>query len=440
MLESEDWLKRLHSVVGRSFGRPHDPQAGPVWSHGEGCWLVDSTGKRYLDFRCGYSAANFGHAPAKLIAVAQQQLGRLTQLTQLPSIELIECAEKVLDFLELRGSSKVHFNVGGARAIESALKIALRRKPGAIICFTSGYHGRSIATQPLSDSVMFAETLPWPGMWRGDVVKLPYPTGASLSLQPASWQGVLEQFEVAIKCRINSLSAVLVEPMLGARGYIAPPDVFFQRLQRLASQAGGLLIADEIQVGLGRGGGRLLSRLQGWEADLVVLGKSLGGGLVPISAVVGSRELIDSLPTGSESETFAGSPLACAVAQAALEELRLLEPGLDLLGAKLQQAMRKVVDEFTLPIRVERHGMSITLNWIQAWPTLSVANGVDFVADVSRCVAKVAKYCLDEGLLLHPSGPAGTRLVLIPPLVVTYEEIAQATEKMQAALRRLAAA
>lgn len=438
MDENHSWQTRLTKAVGRCFGRPHDPQAGPVWKSAEGAYLFDVTGKRYLDFRCGYSAINFGHTPARLIETAASQMRSLSQLTQLPSTPMIEFAEELLAFLNWQDAGKVLFNVSGARAVETALKIALRRRPGTIVCFEYGYHGRSLATQPFSDAATFSAEYPWPGIWSGHICRLPYPTDNTRALEVVSWNDVLKRLEEQLVQNASPLSAVLIEPMLGARGYIAPPDCFFQELQALAHRFGGIMIADEIQVGLGRGGGRLMSHAQGWCPDLVVLGKSLGGGLIPISAVVGNAQLIDSLPNGCESETFAAHPLACAVASAALCWLKELEPGLAPLGECLRAMFGDIVNRRRLPAEVQGRGVVAVLDWYDVWPNgFGTEEGLQ--QTVGEQVSELAKKCLEAGLLLHPSGPAGNRLVFLPPLTVTQAQIDEAGKRFEVALGNLLA-
>lgn len=436
MAENQAWQTRLTQAVGRCFGRPHDPQAGPVWASAEHVYLFDVEGKKYLDFRCGYSAINFGHTPDRLIKAAERQMRCLSQLTQLPSTAMIEFAEELLAFLGWQaGLGKVLFNVSGARAVETALKIALRKQPGAIVCFEFGYHGRSLATQPFSDAATFSVDYPWPGIWNGPIYRFPYPSDAASVQETVAWHDVLQQIDDQLSRCDVPLSAVLVEPMLGARGYIAPPNVFFQELRALAHRFGGLIIADEIQVGLGRGGGRLMSHTQGWQPDLVVLGKSLGGGLVPISAVVGTAELIDSLPNGSESETFAAHPLACAIGSAALRWLTEIESALPSIGETLRAIFRDIQARWNLPVEIQGRGIVAVLDWRDGWPNSTEANGA--LSEVARTVSLLATECLKEGLLLHPSGPSGNRMVFLPPLTVTAEQLAEAGHKFEAALANL---
>lgn len=449
--ENEKWHQRLGQAVGRSFGRLHDPQSGPVWQRAEGVYLIDVNGKRYIDFRCGYSAINYGHTPTQLIQAAESQMRMLSQLTQLPSVSMIEFAEQLLKFLGWKSTGKVLLNVSGARAVETSLKIALRRRRGYVVCFQYGYHGRSLATQPFSDAASFSEQWPWPGIWNGEICRLPYPTDDTLVAEPASWTEVLQRFEALLAKQSTPLSAVLVEPMLGARGYLAPPDEFFQRLVAIAHKHGGLVIADEVQVGLGRGGGRLTSQSQGWCPDLVVLGKSLGGGLFPISAVIGQADDIDSLPNASESETFAAHPLACAVASAGLRQLESIEPSLPILGEKLREIFRSIVDRWGLPIEVQGRGVVAVLDWRGVWPDRELspesspesrfeqATGLrgdraERLAAIAAAVAAVSRRCLEAGLLLHPSGPAGNRMILLPPLIVNEEQMREAGARFEAAL------
>lgn len=436
MAENQHWQSRLTQSVGRCFGRPHDPQAGPVWASAEHAYLFDVEGKKYLDFRCGYSAINFGHTPDRLIEAAERQMRSLSQLTQLPSTAMIEFAEELLAFLGWQsGLGKVLFNVSGARAVETALKIALRKQRGAIVCFEYGYHGRSLATQPFSDAATFSADYPWPGIWNGDIYRFPYPTDSTWAQDSVPWADVLQRIEDQLSLSEVPLSAILIEPMLGARGYIAPPNVFFQELQAMAHRFGGLIIADEIQVGLGRGGGRLMSHTQGWQPDLVVLGKSLGGGLVPISAVVGKAELIDSLPNGSESETFAAHPLACAIGSAALRWLIEIESMLPSIGESLRAIFREIQARWNLPFEVQGRGVVAVLDWRGCWPNNTTSNATS--SDVALTVSLLSAHCLQSGLLLHPSGPRGTRMVFLPPLTVTTNQLAEGGQKFEAALANL---
>lgn len=436
MAENQHWQSRLTQSVGRCFGRPHDPQAGPVWASAEHAYLFDVEGKKYLDFRCGYSAINFGHTPDRLIEAAERQMRSLSQLTQLPSTAMIEFAEELLAFLGWQtGLGKVLFNVSGARAVETALKIALCKQRGAIVCFEYGYHGRSLATQPFSDAATFSADYPWPGIWNGPIYRFPYPADSTRAQDTVSWSDVLQRIEDQLSLSAVPLSAILIEPMLGARGYIAPPNVFFQELQAMAHRFGGLIIADEIQVGLGRGGGRLMSHTQGWQPDLVVLGKSLGGGLVPISAVVGKAELIDSLPNGSESETFAAHPLACAIGVAALRWLIEIELMLPSIGESLRAIFRDIQARWNLPVEIQGHGVVAVLDWRGCWPNNTTSNATS--GEVAQTVSLLSAHCLESGLLLHPSGPRGTRMVFLPPLTVSTDQLAEGGQKFEAALANL---
>ena len=180
-----------------------------------------------------------------------------------------------------------------------------------------------------------------------------------------------------------------------------------------------------------------MSAEQSWKPDLMVLGKSLGGGLVPISAVVGSGRLIDLLPSGSESETFAGSPLAAAIAMEVMEYLKELEGTAASLGVRLRRRLSEVIVKRRVPAWVGGKGCSAFVEWSQAWPMESSAIGATFLQDVSASVAAIASSCLESGLLLHPSGPAGSRLVFLPPLNASESEVETATELFDSALGRL---
>jgi 4-aminobutyrate aminotransferase-like enzyme len=216
----------------------------------------------------------------------------------------------------------------------------------------------------------------------------------------------------------DRISCVVVEPAIGARGYYFAPPVFFQRLREVTRRHGIVLIDDEIQMGLGRLGSLFACQIQSWEPDLVVLGKSLGGGLIPISAVVGRSDIMDSLPPGYESETFAANPLACRVALEAMDLLvgdRMDQRALQ-IESWLDSGLRSLQRRSTLPIRISCQGASGVIE-VQG-PTSSEAKRTDAGAGRAAKIAlEWVEQARDAGLLVHLSGIHRDRIVLIPPLI-----------------------
>ncbi len=232
-----------------------------------------------------------------------------------------------------------------------------------------------------------------------------------------------------IEAEHSTISALVVEPALGARGYIAPPNVYWHRLRELTNRYGILMVADEIQMGLGRAGDWLLSKKQGWYADLVCLGKSLGGGIVPVSAVIGRGDVLDSLEPGTESETFAASPLGMAIGQAVIDEL---EKGLwfaraDAIGQTLCAGLRECIrtDGTGAPV-IEKLGASVAIEFFPFGRNHDNAA----LQDRQQMARQFAESLVAAGMLVHYSGPYYTRIVFLPPLTIGDDEIAEIIQRI----------
>jgi 4-aminobutyrate aminotransferase-like enzyme len=230
----------------------------------------------------------------------------------------------------------------------------------------------------------------------------------------------------------EAISAVMVEPVMTARGYIFPPAEYMQRLRHCTQKHGILMIADEIQAGLGRCGAIVQSRAQAWQPDLLVFGKSLGGGIVPISVVIGRADILDSIPAGAESETAAASPLSCAVARRVLELLHeepLIEAG-SRAGQHLRQHLVSVLADFDWPIRVEGRAATCVIECAASQTPISEAQ---------EWARRIASACVRRRLRVQLSGPHATRIVMLPPLTIQTNELQLACERLQEAVQDVAA-
>lgn len=298
---------------------------------GRGSWVRDDEGRRYLDLLAGYSALNFGHRHPRLVAAAHRQLERLTLTSRAFGNDQLEplCNE----LAALAGMEAVLLMNTGAEAVESAIKVARRwgyRERGVsvgdarIVTFADGFHGRTTTIVGFStDPSARADFGPFtPGF---DTV--PY--------------GDLDAVEQVVS---DDTVAVLVEPVQGEAGVVAPPDGFLRGLRSFCDATGILMIADEIQSGLGRTGTTFACDHEDVRPDLYLLGKALGGGIVPISAVVGDWRVLGVLDPGSHGSTFGGNPLACAVAREVVAMLGTGEPqaAARMLGDHLESLLHSV--------------------------------------------------------------------------------------------------
>ena len=282
--------------------------------------MWDVEGRRYIDFGAGIAVLNTGHAHPKVKEAVALQLERLThscfQVT--PYEGYVALAEKLNAIAPGSTPKKTLFLTTGAEAVENALKIArYHTKRSAIVAFTGGFHGRTLACISLTGKVQpykvgFGPMLP-------EVYHLPFP----MAYHGITVQDSLDALDSLFKADVDPkrVAAIIIEPVLGEGGFYAAPAELLRKLRELCNHHGILLIADEIQSGFGRTGRMFAIEHSGVEPDLMTIAKSVAGG-VPLSAVIGKADIMDSPEPGGLGGTFAGSPLACAAGLAVLEVIR----------------------------------------------------------------------------------------------------------------------
>ncbi len=364
-----------------------------------GSRVTDVDGKSYLDFLAGYSSLNFGHRHPDLIAAAIEQLGRVTLTSRAFHHDQLGlfCAE----LAALTGTEMVLPMNSGAEAVEAALKVARKwayRVKGVpvnsaqIITAGGNFHGRTISIVSFSDDpVATADYGPFtPGF-----VGVPY--------------GDLEAFERAIT---PNTAAVLLEPIQGEAGVVVPPAGYLAGIRALCDRHGILMIADEIQSGLGRTGETLALDHEGVRADLYTLGKALGGGILPVSAVVGRRDVLGVLTPGTHGSTFGGNPLACAIGRAVIALLSTgeMQRRATELGGHLHARLTSLIG----------HGVS-EVRGRGLWA------GVELVPEIGSGRA-VSEAMAARGVLVKETHDSTLRFA--PPIVITREEIDLAVDAL----------
>nr|WP_222132555.1 ornithine--oxo-acid transaminase [Pseudonocardia sp. C8] len=375
-----------------------------VLSHGEGAWVTDVEGRRYLDALAGYSALNFGHRHPALVAAARRQLDRLTLTARAFHNDRLPAFQR--DLAELTGTEAVLPMNTGAEAVESAIKVARAWgyrvrgvRPGAarIVVAGGNFHGRTTTVVSFSDDPVARDDF---GPFTPGFDRVPFGDAAALAA-----------------ALTDDTVAVLVEPVQGEAGVIVPPPGWLAEVRRITADRGVLLICDEIQSGLGRAGATLCSELSGVRADLYTLGKALGGGILPVSAVAGRRDVLGVLRPGEHGSTFGGNPLAAAVGSAVCE----------LLATGAFQAAARDLGGYL----GER---------LRALPGLTAVRGVGlwFGVDLDPGIGTGREVCVElarRGVLAKETHGATVRLS--PPLVVTREEIDVLADTFAAVLRDL---
>jgi ornithine--oxo-acid transaminase len=377
-----------------------------VLSGGSGAVVADLEGEQYLDFLAAYSANNFGHRHPTLVAAAKQQLDRLTLTSR--AFHHDQLAPFAEGLAELVGKDMVLPMNTGAEAVESGIKVA--RKWGyevkgvpdgrAMIIVASGnFHGRTTTIISFSDDPLAHDHY---GPYTPGFVMVPY--------------GDLEAFRNAIT---EDVVAVLLEPIQGESGVRIPPPGYLAGVRELTSKHGVLFIADEIQSGLGRAGRTLACEHEDVTADVYLLGKALGGGIVPVSAVVADHDVLGVLQPGQHGSTFGGNPLACAVG---LAVVRLLESGeyqerAARLGVRLRERLDRMVGRGVVSFR--SRGL---------WAGVDVDPRLGTGRDV--CAALARRHVLAKDT--H-----GSTIRLAPPLVISESQLDHGLDQLELALRDL---
>ena len=377
-----------------------------VVASGEGAWVTDVEGRRYLDCLAAYSAVNFGHGHPRLVAAAREQLDRITLTSR--AFHNDRLGPFVTELAELCGKDMVLPMNTGAEAVESAIKLArawgyrvkgVEADAANIIVMAGNFHGRTTTIISFSDDPdARADFGPYTPGFR----TVPYGDAAA----------------VAAAIDDNTV-AVLVEPIQGEAGIVAPPAEFLPSLLELTRERNVLLIADEIQSGLGRVGATFACDLVGVEPDLYLLGKALGGGIVPVSAVVGNRDVLGVLRPGEHGSTFGGNPLAAAVG---LEVVRMLATGEPQarareLGAHLHERLSGLVGQGVVALR----GAGL-------WA------GVDIDPEIASG-REVCEALMRRGVLAKDTH--GSTIRLAPPIVVEASELDWAVEQLAEVLAEL---
>ncbi|MGY4496715.1 ornithine--oxo-acid transaminase [Bradyrhizobium sp. GM24.11] len=292
----------------RRLGTHNYEPIGVVLSRGEGVWVWDTEGNRYLDCLSAYSAVSQGHCHPKILAAMVEQAHRLTLTSR--AFHNDQLAPFYEEIAALTGSHKVLPMNSGAEAVESAIKSV--RKWGyevkgvpdgqaEIIVCADNFHGRTLGVVGFSTD---SETRKHFGPFAAGFKIIPFGDAAAL--------------EAAIT---PNTVAFLVEPIQGEAGVIIPPAGYFTKVRELCTANNVMLVLDEIQTGLGRTGKLLAEQHEEIEADVTLLGKALSGGFYPVSAVLSNNEVLGTLKPGQHGSTFGGNPLACAVARAAMRVL-----------------------------------------------------------------------------------------------------------------------
>ncbi|MEU5860457.1 MULTISPECIES: ornithine--oxo-acid transaminase [unclassified Nonomuraea] len=385
----------------------HNYHPLPVVIHeAHGAWVTDVEGKRYLDCLSGYSSLNFGHGNPKIIEAAQEQLKNLTLTSR--AFYHDQFARFCAGLGDLTGKDMILPMNTGAEAVETAIKVARKwgyevkgvaPEQANIIVMEDNFHGRTTTIISFSTD---------PDAHDGFG---PYTPGFTI-VRYGSAEAIREAID-------DNTVAVLVEPIQGEAGVLVPPDGYLTEVRRICTENNVLMIADEIQSGLGRTGRTFACDHENVVPDIYILGKALGGGVVPVSAIAADEDVLGVIKPGQHGSTFGGNPLACAVGIAVIDILNTgeFQARAARLGEVLHARLRELAGKGVVAVRGRGLWAGVDID-----PALGTGR-------------EVSKALMARGVLAKDTH--GSTIRLAPPIVISEEDLVWAVDQLAAVLEDL---
>ncbi|MDZ7800336.1 MAG: 4-aminobutyrate--2-oxoglutarate transaminase [Trueperaceae bacterium] len=427
-MSNQELARRRAAAVSPAAASIH-----PIYpADAKGSYVWDADGTKYLDFSVGIAVMNVGHSHPKVVEAVRRQTERFQHLCFAVGMHesYVALAERLNALAPGDGQKKTFLVNSGAEAVENAVKIA-RVATGrqGIVAFTHAFHGRTHMALSLT-----GKANPYKAGFRPRAAEIyratyPYAYRSPFTAKDGDvGEATLAQLRDQVKTTVgeDEVAAFVLEPIAGEGGFIPAPPSFLRGLRAYASEIGALWIDDEIQAGIGRTGAWWAVDHAGLEPDLVTSAKALSSGF-PLSAVVGTAEVMDRVGPGMLGSTFGGNPVSIAAALATLdviEEEGLLARARE-IGDALNERLLGLQAEFAEIGDVRGMGAMI---------------GIEFVADEHKtpntaAVEAVVAHARESGLLLLPTGTYGNVIRLLPPLNLSDEELAEGADKLEAAIR-----
>jgi 4-aminobutyrate aminotransferase / (S)-3-amino-2-methylpropionate transaminase / 5-aminovalerate transaminase len=418
---SQEILARKERVVAD----PLSVYLPVVISEGHGALVTDVDGNTFIDFTGGVGCLNVGHSHPRVVEAAQEQLSRFshTDFTIVPYEVYVSLAERLLEGAPIAGATKAAFFNAGTEAVENAVKFARSyTKRQAVIAFEGAFHGRTLLSMSLT-----SKTHPYKaglGPFSPEVYRVPFAN----DYRGPSTEEALAALERTFVTQVapESVAAIVIEPVQGEGGFVVAPQEFLAGIRKICDENGIVLVVDEVQTGFGRTGRMWGIDHYGVEPDLMTIAKSIAAGL-PLSAVVGKAEIMDSPPDSAIGGTYVGNPVAQAAALAVLDVIS--DEGLVERAAAIGETLR-----------------SRMTGWQERWPQIGDVRGLGMMlalelvsdpgtkepdADLATAVTEAAAA---NGLLLLKSGIYSNCIRVLAPLVLSDAEVDEALAAWEAAL------
>jgi len=410
---SREIVERKERVVAAPLSLVHPIVAAEA----RGVTLTDVDGNTFIDFTGGVGCLNVGHSHPRLVEAAQEQLARFshTDFTIVPYEVYVELAERLIAVSPFTGPAKAAFFNAGTEAIENSIKFARSyTKRPAVVVFEGAFHGRTMLSM-----TMTSKTHPYKaglGPFAPEVYRVPFPNEYRGLDVDTALKALRRAFVTQVAA--ESVAAIVMEPILGEGGFVVAPTEFVQGVREICDEHGIVFVADEVQTGFGRTGKMWGIEHHSVEPDLIVIAKSIAGGL-PLSGVVGRAEIMDAPPDSSIGGTYVGNPVAQAAAIAVLDVFE--DEGLVDRAAAIGETIRDRM-----------------LAWQERWDKIGDVRGlgamlaIELVDDpeTKEPAADKATAVIEEaarnGLLLIKSGTDGNCIRVLTPLVITDAELDEA--------------
>jgi 4-aminobutyrate aminotransferase/(S)-3-amino-2-methylpropionate transaminase len=421
MTDNSELHRRRGAAVARGVANAH----AIYIERARNAEIWDVEGRQFIDFASGIAVLNSGHLHPRVVSAIEQQLQRFTHtcFQIIPYEGYVAMAERLNALAPGPTPKKSLLFSTGAEAVENALKIArYHTQRSAVIAFSAGFHGRTLAALTLTGKVQpykagFGPLLP-------DVFHVPFP----MAYHGVTSQDCLDAIEQLFKSEVDParVAAIIIEPVLGEGGFYVAPAEFLQRLRVLCDSHGILLIADEIQSGFARTGRMFAFEYSDVEPDLMVVAKSIAGGL-PLSAVIGKAAIMDAPPPGGLGGTFAGSPVACAAGLAVLDLIRdeQLLARAQQLGAQLIAALKKLQARYSQIGEVRGLGSMVAMELVRN------GSAAEPDADLTRALVQAAAR---HGLIILSCGAYGNVIRFLAPLTISEALLVEGVSRLDAAL------
>lgn len=421
---SKEILKQKHKYVPNGISISHKI----VTDETKGPFIKDVDGNTYIDFGGGIAVINAGHSNPKIIDAIKKQAEKFThtQAYKVPYQNYIELAKEIVEITPIKnGEAKCYFANSGAEAVENAVRVARNYKNAPkVIRFSNSFHGRTSLTMGLTANNLYKK-----GSFANDsfLYRAPFPDHHKFpGTKDECIDYCLDQLKylIEIECSPEETAAVLIEPVQGEGGYLPVPKRFLKEVRELCDKNEIALIIDEIQSGIGRTGKFWAFEHYGIKPDLVTFGKAIANGL-PLSGVVGRKDILDSVNAGGIGGTFGGNPVSCAAALVTIDEIQKSKENVSQISDLIHDRLNNLMERYDAIDDVRGIGPMVGIEFVKE-------NG-DPNPDI---VKKLLKEARENGLILLKSGPYGNVIRICGPITTSPDVINKGLDIFEDALEK----